>query len=91
MDEVFGVEGNFFGLIDECGNAIQFRFEASIPDDVDDGSHLDIVLMDFPKPDENGSYAAVVTIAEVYGLIEKAFHDGVDHRNFGSRVCFLPW
>jgi hypothetical protein len=90
-DEVRGVEGNFFGLIDEFGNTIQFRFEAGIPDDVDDAGHLRIVLMDFPKPERRGSYTAVVTIGEVHGLIEQAFREGVDHHKFGRRVRFSPW
>jgi hypothetical protein len=90
-DEVRGVEGNFFGLIDESGNTIQFRFEAGIPDDVDDAGHLRIVLMDFPKPDRKGSYSAVVTIGEVHGLIEQAFRNGVDHRKFGRRFRFEAW
>jgi hypothetical protein len=89
--KVRGVEGNFFGLVDEAGNTIQFRFEADIPDDVGDAGHLRIVRMDFPKPDRNGSYAAVVAVGQVHGLIEKAFRDGVDYRKFGRRLRFEPW
>lgn len=90
-DKVRGVEGNFFGLIDESGNTVQFRFEAGIPDHVDDAGHLRIVLMDFPQPGRNGSYSAVVTIGEVHGLIERAFREGVDHRKFGKRLRFSAW
>ncbi len=90
-DEVRGVEGNFFGLIDEFGNTIQFRFEAGIPDGVGDAGHLRIVLMDFPKPQRKGSYSAMVTVGAVHGLIERAFRDGVDHRKFGRRVRFSSW
>jgi hypothetical protein len=89
--DVRGVEGNFFGLIDDSENTIQFLFEESIPDDVDDAGHLKIVVMDFPKPEKNGSYATLVTISEVHGLIEKAFNEGVDHRKCGKRVRFSSW
>lgn len=89
--DVRGVEGNYFGLIDDSDNTIQFLFEESIPDNVDDAGHLKIVVMDFPKPEKNGSYATLVTIAEVHGLIEKAFNEGVDHRKFGKRVRFSSW
>lgn len=71
-DEVRGVEGNFFGLIDDRENAIQFYFESGIPNHVEDASHLRIVLMDFPQPEMRGSYRAHVTNGEVHGLIEKA-------------------
>jgi hypothetical protein len=90
LSEVRGVEGNFFGLIDDQGNTIQFYFDAGIPDHVDDARHLRIVLMDFPQPERNGSFARPVTIGEVYGLIEKAFEIGVDHRKFGD-MDFTPW
>lgn len=89
-DKVHGAQGNFFGLIDDQGNTIQFYFDNGIPDDVDDASYLGIVLMDFPQPDQKGSYAAHVTIGEVHGLIEKAFKVGADYRQFGS-LAFLPW
>jgi hypothetical protein len=89
-DEVRGVRGNFLGLIDDQGNTIQFYFDAGIPDDVDDASHLRIVLMDFPQPDQKGSYAAHVTIGEVHGLIERAFKVGADYRRFGN-LTFMPW
>jgi hypothetical protein len=89
-DEVRGVQGNFLGLIDDQGRTIQFYFDEDIPDDVDDAGHLKIVLMDFPQPDRKGSYATHVTIAEVHGLIAKAFKVGADHRQFGS-LTFVPW
>ena len=89
--KVRGVEGNFFGLVDESGNTIQFRFEADIPDDVNDAGHLRIVRMDFPKPEKQGSYATLVTISEVHELIGKAFRVGVDHRKFGRRLRFERW
>ncbi len=89
-DEVRGVKGTFFGLIDDQGNTIQFYFDAGIPDHADDAGHLRIVLMDFPQPEKNGSYAAHVTIGEVHGLIEKAFKLGADYRKFGN-VNFMPW
>src|SRR6516225_1295166 len=71
-DEVRGVQGNFFGLIDDQGRTMQFYFDAGIPDNVDDAGHLRIVLMDFPQPGRTGSYASHVTIKEVHGLIERA-------------------
>ena len=89
-DEVRGVKGNFLGLIDDQGNTIQFYFTAGIPDDVDDASHLNIVLMDFPRPEKNGSYGTRVTIGEVHGFIEKAFKLGADYRKFGN-VTFSRW
>ena len=89
-DEVRGVEGNFFGLIDDQGNTIQFYFDAGIPDHVDDAGHLKIVHLDFPRPEMKGSYAAQVTISEVHGLIQRAFQLGADYRNFGN-VKFEPW
>ncbi len=89
-DEVRGVKGNFFGLIDADGNTIQFYFDEGIPDDVDDAGHLRIVLMDFPQPEKNGFYAAHLTIGEVHGLIEKTFKVGAEYRKFGG-VEFMPW
>jgi hypothetical protein len=89
-DEVRGVQGNFLGLIDDQGRTIQFYFDEGIPDDVDDASHLKIVLMDFPQPDQKGSYAGHVTIGAVHGLIEKAFEVGADYHWFGN-LTFMPW
>jgi hypothetical protein len=85
-----GVEGNFFGLIDDEGRTIQFYFTAGIPDDVEDATHLEIVLMDFPVLEMRGSYTAQVTIGKVHGLIEKVFNVGADHRKFDG-VAFAPW
>jgi hypothetical protein len=90
LDEVRGVQSNFLGLIDDQGNIIQFYFDASIPDDVDDASHLKIVRMDFPQPRRKGSYAAHVTIGEVQRLIEKAFKLGAYYRKYPG-VTFMPW
>jgi len=89
-DEVRGVEGNFLGLIDDQGRTIQFYFEDSIPNDVEDATHMKIVFMDFPEPERKGSYGAQVTIGDVHGLIEKAFKVGADHRQFGQ-LAFRPW
>jgi hypothetical protein len=90
LDEVRGVKGNFFGLIDDQENTIQFYFDAGIPDHVDDAGHLRIVSMDFPQPEREGSFARHVTIGEVSGLIEKAFKVGADHRKFED-LSFTPW
>ncbi len=87
---VAGVEGNFFGLVDEQGNVVQFYFDEGIPNDIDDAGHLEIVLVDFPQPQMNGSYATHVRIREVHGLIEKAFREGADFRKFDG-LRFIPW
>lgn len=89
-DEVRGVEGNFFGLIDDRGRTIQFYFEADIPEDLDDASHLEIVLMDFPQPERHGSYGRRVTIGEVHELIKTAFRVGADPSCFGE-LMFRAW
>ena len=89
-DELRGVEGNFFGLVDDHGNTIQFYFTEGIPDHVEDAHHLRIVLMDFPRADEKGSYGRVVAIGEVHSLIERAFAVGADFRNYGA-LEFSPW
>lgn len=89
-DQVPGIKGNFFGLIDDEGNTIQFYFESGIPDDVDDASHLSIVLMDFPQFEIMGSYTRLVTVGEVQGLIRKAFQVGAFYRKFAG-VEFSPW
>lgn len=89
-DEVRGVEGNFLGLIDEEGRTIQFYVQNTIPDGVDDASHLPIVLMDFPQPERGGSYGRLVTIGEVHSWIATAFSQGADHRHFGE-LTFTPW
>ena len=88
-DEVRGVKGNFVGLIDDHGKTIQFYFDDSIPDDVDDAGDLRIVCMDFPLPERKGSFSTQVTIDEVHGLIAKAFRIGADYSKFD--VDFSPW
>jgi hypothetical protein len=89
-DEVRGVQGNFFGLIDDQDRTIQFYYEEGIPDGVDDASHLRIVRMDFPQPDQEGSYSVLVTIDEVLYYIERAFEMGADYRRF-ENLEFAPW
>jgi hypothetical protein len=89
-DELLGIEGNFFGLIDDAGRTIQFRFEESIPDHVDDAGHLTIFYLDFPMPELKGSYGAHVKIKDVHGLIKKAFEIGADHRKYQG-LMFAPW
>ena len=89
-NEVRGVEGNFIGLVDEKGRTIQFYFDEGIPDDVGDAEHLEIVQLDFPWPEGNGSYGRKVTIGEMHGLIEKAFKVGADYRQFDA-VTFTSW
>jgi hypothetical protein len=89
-DEVRGVQGNYFGLIDDQERMVQFYFDEDIPDGIDDAGHLKIVLMDFPQPHRKGSYATHVTIGEVHGLIKKVFTVGADYRRF-RKLTFLPW
>jgi hypothetical protein len=89
-DDVRGVKDNFFGLIDDEDRCVQFYFEDSIPDDIEDPAHLRIILMDFPVPSMKGSYSKPVTIGEVHELIRKAFESGADHRNFEG-VSFTSW
>ena len=89
-DEVRGMRGNFFGLIDDQERTVQFYFDAGIPDDVEDARHLRIVLMDFPHAEQRGSYGRMVTIGEVDEMIQTAFSVGLDHRNFGD-LSFTAW
>lgn len=89
-DEVRGVEGNFFGLIDDDGRTVQFYFDSGIPDHVGDAGHLRIVLLDFPQPALHGSFSKHVAIQDVQGLIETIFRVGADHRHFGD-LEFVPW
>lgn len=89
-DQVRGAEGNFMGLIDDQDRTIQFYFECDIPDGVDDASDHRIVLMDFPQPEQNGSYVRQVANGEVDGLIKTAFELGSDYRCFGD-LTFVNW
>jgi hypothetical protein len=89
IEEVRGVEGNFLGLIDENDNTIQFYFESGIPNGIEDARHLRIVLLDFPVPDEQGSYCSTIRIDEVDGLIERACRVGAHHRHYD--VEFRSW
>ena len=89
-DTVRGVEGNFLGLIDEQERTIQFYFVSNIPNDVQDARHLEIVLVDFPIPHQQGSYQRMVTIGDVDDLINIAFQHGAEPRHFGT-VDFVPW
>ena len=82
-----GCEGNCFGLIDDQDNTIQFCFVDSIPDHVDDASHLEIVLVDFPVPSLAGSYQKIVSIGESPRFIERAFELGASHENFDELEC----
>ncbi|HWW07538.1 hypothetical protein [Collimonas sp.] len=89
-DEIRGVEGNFLGLTDDRGNTIQFYFSAGIPDEVEDASHLKIVLVDFPVKEKRGSYSKQVTIGEVLGLIAIVFDVGASHQSFND-LSFGAW
>jgi hypothetical protein len=85
-----GIEGNFFGLIDKEERTLQFYWTDAIPDDIEDARHLDIVLLDFPVPENNGSYSRQVTIGEVHALIATAFEIGADHASFPG-LSFASW
>ena len=89
-DEVRGVQGNFLGLIDDQERTVQLILASGIPNDVDDASHLRIVLMDFPQLERRGSYGKRVTTGKVRQMIETAFKDGADHHHFGE-VTFTTW
>lgn len=88
--DLSGMEGNFLGLIDAEGRTIQFYFTSSIPDGVDDARHLQIVSLDFPVPEQGGSYARQVAIGEVHALMAQAFRTGADHAAFAG-LAFVPW
>jgi hypothetical protein len=85
-----GGEGNFLGLIDAEGRAIQFYFTDDIPDHTEDARHLEIVLLDFPIEERGGSYCRQVSIGEVHELIALAFSVGADHSSFPG-VSFSSW
>lgn len=85
-----GAEDNFFGMIDADDNTMQFYFEDSIPDDVDDGSHLAIVLVDFPIPALGGSYQKMLTIGETPAWIKRGFEVGLNHEKYEG-LLFAKW
>ncbi|MGC3962358.1 MAG: hypothetical protein QM803_03270 [Rhodocyclaceae bacterium] len=85
-----GVEGNFFGLIDENGRTIQFYLTDGIPDHIEDARHLKIVLLDFSVQEERGSYSKQASIGEVHELIALAFAVGADHTSFAG-LSFALW
>lgn len=85
-----GLRGNFFGLIDDQERTLQFYFDASIPDDVDDASHLRIVRAEVPDPTRKGSWGTQVTIAEASALIEQVFRTGADPAAF-PQFSFDGW
>jgi len=88
-DEVRGVHNSFLGLIDDAGRTIQFAFEEDIPDNVDDTTYLKIVLVDFPCLERKGSFAATVTVGEVYRWMRDAFERGADPALFDG-LSFKP-
>ncbi|MDX2089522.1 MAG: hypothetical protein SFX73_16835 [Kofleriaceae bacterium] len=85
-----GKHGNFFGLIDDQDRVLQFYFDESIPDDVDDASHLRIVRAEIPVPARKGSLGMQVTIAEARELIDRCFGSGADPEAF-SQFTFEAW
>jgi hypothetical protein len=89
-EEVRGAEGNFLGLIDDQNRTIQFIFAGDIPDHIEDARHLEIVDIDFPDPDKNGSYSVRISNGDVEACIAKAFKVGADYRHFGQ-LEFKKW
>ena len=85
-----GVEGNFFGLIDNQDRIIQFYFQSSIPDSVEDASHLGIVVLDIPVPEMQGSLSRLCNLREASRLIEQAFAVGANPDMFEGLV-FARW
>ena len=85
-----GAEGNFFGLIDANDNTMQFYFEDSIPDDVDDASHLEIVQVDFPLPALRGSYQKTLSIGATPNWIKRGFEVGLNHEKYEG-LEFAKW
>jgi hypothetical protein len=55
-----------------------------------DDAGLKIVLVDFPCPERNGSFAATVTVGEVYRWMQDAFDKGADPSLFDG-LSFKPW
>ncbi len=87
--ELRGVEGNFYGLIDDANRTIQFYFADGIPDHVGDARHLEIVDVDFPCPEKGGSYTKRISIGAVSDYIEMAFEVGADPSKYD--VEFSAW
>ena len=85
-----GKRGNFFGLIDDQSRTLQLYFDESIPDGVDDASHLEIVTLDFPLAAKRGSLQRKVSIGEASELIAKAFEVGADPERFVP-LEFMAW
>jgi hypothetical protein len=90
FEEVRGAEGSFLGLIDGAGRVVQFRFEHGVPDDEDDAHFLKIILVDFPCPSRQGSYAAIITCGEVIEWMQRAFEIGNDPASYQDLV-FEQW
>jgi hypothetical protein len=85
-----GKRGNFFGLIDGLDRTFQLYFDESIPNGVDDASHLEIVSVDFPVAAKRGSFQRKVSIGEASELIAKAFEVGADPDQFAP-LEFVSW
>jgi len=88
--DISGAEGNFFGLIDVANNTMQFYFEDSIPDEVEDASHLEIVLVDFPQPSLGGSYQKLTSVGESTNWIKRGFELGLDYKKHEG-LKFAKW
>jgi uncharacterized membrane-anchored protein len=89
-DEVRALRNSFLGLIDDSQRPIQFMFEEDIPDSVDDSHFLRIIRVDFPCPERNGSFTAMLTGGEVLRWMRDAFERGADPALFDG-LSFEPW
>lgn len=88
-DQVRGMQGNFMGLVDDQERTIQFYYDESIPDGVDDAEQLAIVFMDLPVPARGGAFGAPLTIGQVQECIRRVFEHGANPQLF--EVTFEPW
>jgi hypothetical protein len=72
------------------GRTIQFMFERDIADDESDSYFLRIIRIDFPCPERNGSFTAMVMGGEVLRWMQDAFKKGADPAQFDG-LTFEPW
>ena len=88
-DQVPGIQGSFFGLIDETGQALQFYVAKSLPDHVGDTGHLENLDLDIPCPKLSGSFSARIKYLDVYPIINRVYEKGIDYRDYD--VSFSNW
>lgn len=88
--DLSGMEGNFFGLIDDRGRVMQLYFDDGIPNHVDDASDLKIVWAEFPIAERKGSLGVTITCGEASAWIKQVFEHGADPQKF-SGLKFESW